>query len=108
MTARWCREESVACGRDAARGRLPHVHSHAHTLARSQSQEWNGGVVVISHHSEFTSAICKETWTVAGGKLVITKKEDPLAAGGADMVVEDGEEDGEGEGEGEEVEGDDE
>ncbi|GAX78040.1 hypothetical protein CEUSTIGMA_g5482.t1 [Chlamydomonas eustigma] len=36
-------------------------------------REWNGGVVVISHHAEFTSAVCTETWTVADGRLTITK-----------------------------------
>jgi elongation factor 3 len=33
-----------------------------------------GGVVVISHHQEFTGAICNETWHVANGKLTITKE----------------------------------
>lgn len=36
-------------------------------------RDWNGGVVVISHHAEFTNAICNETWNVADGKLTITK-----------------------------------
>mmetsp|Transcript_4668 Transcript_4668/g.14084 ORF Transcript_4668/g.14084 Transcript_4668/m.14084 type:complete len:488 (-) Transcript_4668:33-1496(-) len=40
-------------------------------------KEWSGGVVVISHHSEFTGAICKETWTVDKGRLTVTKKDDP-------------------------------
>jgi elongation factor 3 len=35
--------------------------------------EWAGGVVVISHHAEFTSSICNENWTVADGKLTIVK-----------------------------------
>lgn len=30
--------------------------------------------MVISHHAEFTSAICSETWHVANGQLTITKK----------------------------------
>jgi ATPase subunit of ABC transporter with duplicated ATPase domains len=35
----------------------------------------SGGVVVISHHAEFTGALCNETWTVADGRLSITKVE---------------------------------
>ena len=31
-----------------------------------------GGVVVVSHHSEFTNDVCPEKWTVGGGKLVAT------------------------------------
>jgi hypothetical protein len=46
-------------------------------------------VVVISHHVEFTSAICKETWHVAGGKLTITKKDDT----GAEIKANGAEED---------------
>ena len=29
--------------------------------------------MVISHHSEFTGALCNETWLVADGRLTITK-----------------------------------
>ncbi|RLN36843.1 hypothetical protein BBJ28_00004595 [Nothophytophthora sp. Chile5] len=29
--------------------------------------EFNGGVVMISHHNEFTSALCQETWNVDNG-----------------------------------------
>lgn len=43
-------------------------HTLVHTLSAT------GGVVVISHHAEFTSAICSETWHVANGQLTITKK----------------------------------
>ncbi|KAF0268414.1 hypothetical protein FOG51_01172 [Hanseniaspora uvarum] len=33
-------------------------------------REWNGGVVMISHNSEFVGALCPEQWHVADGKLV--------------------------------------
>lgn len=33
--------------------------------------EFNGGVVMISHHNEFTSALCQETWNVEAGFLQI-------------------------------------
>ncbi|MEW5298676.1 MAG: hypothetical protein WDW36_001768 [Sanguina aurantia] len=38
-------------------------------------KEFGGGVIMISHHSEFTSALCPETWVVADGKVDI--KGDP-------------------------------
>ena len=33
-------------------------------------REWSGGVVMISHNSEFVGALCPEQWHVADGKLV--------------------------------------
>ncbi|XBW34784.1 hypothetical protein QEN19_000350 [Hanseniaspora menglaensis] len=33
-------------------------------------REWNGGVVMISHNSEFVGALCPEQWHVADGQLV--------------------------------------
>ena len=33
--------------------------------------EFNGGVIMISHNSEFTSALCKEEWHVGDGKVNI-------------------------------------
>jgi len=33
---------------------------------------YGGGVVIISHHNEFTTALCPEKWTVADGKVVVT------------------------------------
>jgi elongation factor 3 len=33
---------------------------------------FGGGVVIISHHNEFTTALCPEKWTVADGKCVVT------------------------------------
>jgi hypothetical protein len=35
-------------------------------------KEFGGGVVIISHHNEFTTALCPEKWTVAEGKCVVT------------------------------------
>jgi elongation factor 3 len=35
-------------------------------------KEFGGGVVIISHHNEFTSALCPEKWTVGGGKVEVT------------------------------------
>ncbi|TYZ62282.1 hypothetical protein PybrP1_006963 [[Pythium] brassicae (nom. inval.)] len=37
----------------------------------SAINEFNGGVVMISHHNEFTSALCQETWNVDNGILSI-------------------------------------
>ena len=35
-------------------------------------KEFDGAVLMISHSSEFTSALCPESWTVADGKVVVT------------------------------------
>jgi elongation factor 3 len=35
-------------------------------------REFGGGVIIISHHNEFTSSLCPEKWSVADGKVVIT------------------------------------
>ena len=40
--------------------------------------------MVISHHSEFTGALCHETWLVADGRLTITKKETKDGAAAAE------------------------
>lgn len=32
-------------------------------------RDFNGGVIMISHHTEFTEALCPETWFMAGGLL---------------------------------------
>lgn len=32
---------------------------------------FNGGVIMISHHNEFTSELCPETWDMLAGKLTI-------------------------------------
>jgi len=37
----------------------------------SAIKEFNGGVVMISHNNEFTSALCQETWNVDNGRLSI-------------------------------------
>jgi elongation factor 3 len=33
---------------------------------------FGGGVIMVSHHSEFTDELCTEQWTVGNGKLVVT------------------------------------
>ena len=35
-------------------------------------KDYGGGVVMITHSSEFAGALCPETWTVADGKLTAT------------------------------------
>lgn len=37
-------------------------------------KRFEGGVAVISHNSEFTSALCQERWTMEGGRLVVEGK----------------------------------
>jgi len=32
-------------------------------------KEYGGGVIMITHHTEFSSALCPETWVVADGKV---------------------------------------
>lgn len=34
-------------------------------------KEFGGGVVMVSHHNEFTGAICNETWTLCEGRLTV-------------------------------------
>ncbi|GLI71115.1 hypothetical protein VaNZ11_016208 [Volvox africanus] len=33
-------------------------------------KEFGGGIVIISHHNEFVSALCNERWIVGNGKMV--------------------------------------
>ncbi|KAF9099862.1 translational elongation factor EF-1 alpha [Mortierella sp. GBA35] len=35
-------------------------------------REFGGGVVIISHHRDFTEAICTETWSINAGELAVT------------------------------------
>ncbi|KAG0308484.1 translational elongation factor EF-1 alpha [Dissophora globulifera] len=35
-------------------------------------KEFGGGVVIISHHRDFTEAICTETWSINAGELTVT------------------------------------
>lgn len=39
-------------------------------------KEYGGGVIMISHSSEFTSALCPEKWNVADGALSIEGQTD--------------------------------
>lgn len=32
---------------------------------------FGGGVIMVSHHTEFTDELCTETWTLAAGKLTV-------------------------------------
>jgi len=40
-------------------------------------KDYGGGVVMVSHHSEFTSALCTEQWMLADGKLTVTGTSTP-------------------------------
>jgi elongation factor 3 len=48
--------------------------------------EFNGGVIMISHNSEFTSALCREEWLVGDGKVVIKGAPAPSSVGGLSAV----------------------
>ncbi|KAG0208928.1 hypothetical protein BGX28_000247 [Mortierella sp. GBA30] len=37
-------------------------------------RNWGGSVIMISHNTEFLSALCPETWSVVAGKLTINGK----------------------------------
>ena len=39
-------------------------------------KDYGGGVIMISHSSEFTSALCPEKWNVADGRLAIEGQTD--------------------------------
>jgi elongation factor 3 len=40
-------------------------------------KEFGGGVVMVSHHSEFTNELCTEQWTLADGKLTVSGTSTP-------------------------------
>jgi elongation factor 3 len=40
-------------------------------------KSFDGGVLLISHNSEFTSTCCVETWKVADGQVVVTREAPP-------------------------------
>jgi elongation factor 3 len=40
-------------------------------------KEYGGGVVMVSHHSEFTSALCLEQWTINNGVCVVSGTSTP-------------------------------
>lgn len=42
-------------------------------------KDFAGGVIIISHNSEFTSGLCPERWNVVDGKLTIEGKSSTLA-----------------------------
>lgn len=41
-------------------------------------KEFGGGVIMVSHHTEFTGALCTETWAMADGKLTVTGANVPV------------------------------
>lgn len=47
---------------------------------------YGGGVVVISHNSEFTKTICPETWNVANGRILIDGATNVKAGQGEKIV----------------------
>jgi elongation factor 3 len=38
-------------------------------------KSFEGGVLLISHNSAFTSTCCNETWRVENGQVCVTRKE---------------------------------
>ena len=48
--------------------------------------DFNGGVIMISHNDEFTSALCNEEWQVGGGKVVVKGGALPEVASVASMA----------------------
>lgn len=50
----------------------PYTHRDSLGALAGAIKEFGGGVVIISHHNEFTTALCPEKWTVGDGKCVVT------------------------------------
>lgn len=40
-------------------------------------KEYGGGVIMVSHHSEFTDALCTEKWTLHNGQLTLSGTSTP-------------------------------
>ena len=63
----------------------PHPHAHARAARCRESlgalaqaiKEFEGGVVMISHHSEFVGALAHEVWELKEGKLTCLEKKTP-------------------------------
>jgi elongation factor 3 len=57
-------------------------------------RDFKGGVVMISHNNEFTSALCPESWVMSGGKLVAEgapeEEDKTVLTAEAQTEVEDG------------------
>eukprot|EP01110_Echinostelium_bisporum_P000420 TRINITY_DN1101_c0_g1_i1.p1 TRINITY_DN1101_c0_g1~~TRINITY_DN1101_c0_g1_i1.p1 ORF type:complete len:1060 (-),score=638.57 TRINITY_DN1101_c0_g1_i1:76-3255(-) len=49
-------------------------------------KEWGGGVVMISHHSEFVDALCPEKWSVDAGRCTVTGSSMPAQIEKLDQV----------------------
>ena len=43
-------------------------------------KEYGGGVVMISHNSEFTGALCKEQWHMVDGRLQVSGQSEAAAS----------------------------
>jgi hypothetical protein len=46
-------------------------------------REFDGGVILVSHNSEFTSTCCHETWTVSGGRVGVVSAYEQRQRGAA-------------------------
>jgi elongation factor 3 len=44
-------------------------------------KEFQGGVLLISHNNEFTSALCPEVWQVSDGLVTVIKPGEDASAG---------------------------
>jgi len=40
--------------------------------------EFGGGVIMVTHHTEFSQALCNETWTLDNGRLTLTGSNLPV------------------------------
>lgn len=47
-------------------------------------KDFQGGVLLISHNNEFTSALCPEVWQVDAGKVTVIKPGDEATTNGKD------------------------
>jgi len=50
-------------------------------------RDWGGGVVMVSHNSEFVGALCPETWTVESGKVTSKGKSAVVETAFEDQVT---------------------
>lgn len=49
-------------------------------------KDFQGGVLLISHNNEFTSALCPEVWQVDAGMVTVIKPSDDIAAKGKEVA----------------------
>jgi elongation factor 3 len=55
----------------------PHPLQEALGALAAAIKSFDGGVLLISHNSEFTSTCASETWRVADGQVVISREAPP-------------------------------